>query len=461
MPSRVLWDEGLFLRPQHFQQQERYHEARLNQTACALHPYCWGVRKLTVDLDALRNDVLRIEALSLLFPEGEIYRAPDGDLLPPQVRLADLPPDLQSVTYHAALPALRTHGDNCSGDAGDVDDRPDDAEGDLRFARYQRDTHETHDLYSSAAEAPVTYLRKALRLVAEGEALEAYDSFPLLRLRRVATGGFEPDPGFIPPSLSIDAVSGPGMGLYGALARLMEKLQAKVAALYGDLREPSRNVVEIRGGDVSSFWLLHTASAGYAALAHYLHHRELHPERLYGALLHLAGGLMTYSRSYRLDDLPSYVHADPAPQFARLDGIIRDLLDTVISSRYFTIALQRDRPSYYHGALDSGRITPQTTLYLAVAADMPALRLVETVPLQFKVGAPEDVDRCVLSALPGVKLLHAPQVPSAIPVRPDLVYFVLEARALLYEAMLKAQAISVYVPNGLRELRLELIAVSA
>ncbi len=457
MPSKVLWDEGLFLRPQHFQQQERYHDARLNQTACALHPYCWGVRRMTIDLDALRNDVLRIEELSLLFPEGEVYRAPDGDILPPQVRLADLPPDLQTVTYHAALPALRAHGENCENSAG-VGDGVHDLEDTLRFSRHERDTH---DLYSSAAEAPVTYLRKTLRLVADGDALEAYESFPLLRLRRVATGGFEPDPGFIPPSLSIDAVAGPGLGLHGALARLMEKLLAKVTALYGDLREPSRNVVEIRGGDVSAFWLLHTASAGYAALAHYLHHRELHPERLYGALLHLAGGLMTYSRSYRLDDLPAYVHADPGPPFARLDGIIRDLLDTVISSRYFTIALHHDRPSYYHGALDSGRITPQTTLYLAVAADLPALRLVETVPLQFKVGAPEDVDRCVLSALPGVRLLHAPQVPSAIPVRPDMVYFVLDVRGALYDAMLKSQAMSVYVPNGLRELRLELIAVSA
>ena len=458
MPSKVLWGEGLFLRPQHFQQQDRYHEARLNQTACALHPYCWGVRRLAVDLDALRNDVLRIDELSLLFPDGEVYRAPGGDPLPLPVRLGELPGAPQTVTFHAALPSLKTHGENCAigGDGFDPLDPPDAPT--MRYGRHER---ETQDLYTQAADAPVTYLRKTLRLVPDSEALEAYESFPLLRLRRVATGGFEPDPGFIPPSLSIDAVSGPGMGLYGALARLMEKLQAKVAALYGDLREPSRNVVEIRGGDVSSFWLLHTASAGYAALAHYLHHRDLHPERLFGALLHLAGGLMTYSRSYRLGDLPSYVHADPAPQFARLDEIIRDLLDTVISSRYFTIALRHDRPSYYHGVLDSGRITPQTTLYLAVAADLPALRLVETVPLQFKVGAPEDVDRCVLSALPGVKLLHAPQVPSAIPVRPDLVYFVLEARALLYEAMLKAQAISVYVPNGLRELRLELIAVSA
>lgn len=474
MPSKVLWGEGLFLRPQHFQQQDRYHEARLNQTACALHPYCWGVRRLAVDLDALRNDVLRIDELSLLFPDGEVYRAPGGDPLPLPVRLGELPGAPQTVTFHAALPSLKTHGENCA--IGDDGFEPPDAPT-MRYGRHER---ETQDLYTQAADAPVTYLRKTLRLVPDSEALEAYESFPLLRLRRVATGGFEVDPGFIPPSMSIDAVSGQSAGLHTGLARLMEKLLAKVNALYGDLREPSRNVVEIRGGDVSSFWLLHTASAGYAALAHFLHHRELHPERLYGALLALAGGLMTYSRSYRLEDLPSYVHADPGPQFARLDGIIRDLLDTVISSRYFTIALHKDRPNYYLGALDSGRINLQTTLYLAVAADMAALKLVEAVPLQFKIGAPEDVDKFVLSALPGVKLVHAPQVPAAIPVRPDTYYFVLENRGALYESMLKSQSISVYVPGGhgpggpapgghaaahtapgIRDLRLELIAVSA
>ena len=55
IPSKVLWGEGLFLRPQHFQQQDRYHEARLNETANALHPYCWGVRRLAIDTDALRR----------------------------------------------------------------------------------------------------------------------------------------------------------------------------------------------------------------------------------------------------------------------------------------------------------------------------------------------------------------------------------------------------------------------
>jgi type VI secretion system protein ImpJ len=445
-PSKVLWGEGLFLRPQHFQQQDRYHEARLNQTALALHPYAWGVRKLEIDSDALRSDILRVTELSLIFPDGEIYRAPQTDLLPLQVRLGELPPDVQALTFHAALPALKAHGENC---AGSIVDRAD--------ARYARDERDTHDLFSRAADAPVTYLRKTLRLVSELDALESFDSVALVRLRRVATGGFEIEPSFTPPSLSI----GGAPGLHTQLARLMEKLLAKVNALYGHQREPSKHVVEIRGGDVSSFWLLHTASAGYASLAHYLNHRELHPERLFAELLGLAGALMTYSRSYKLEDLPSYVHQDPGPAFARLDQIIRNLLDTVISSKYFSIALRNERTSYHLGALDSGKINAQTALYLAVAADMPALQLVDVVPLRLKVGAPEDVDKFVLSAMPGVKLVHAPQVPAAIPIRPDTYYFVLENKGALYENMLKAQAISIYIPTGIRDLKLELIAISA
>jgi len=303
----------------------------------------------------------------------------------------------------------------------------------------------------------VAFLTRGVRLVPDLEALDAYDSLALVRLRRMAAGGFEIDTGFTPPSLSIEGAP----GLHARLVRLMEKLLAKVHALHGHYREPGRRVIELRGGDVASFWLLHTVSSGYATLSHYLVQRELHPERLFHELLALAGGLMTFSRGARLEDLPAYAHQDPGPAFARLDAMLRELLDSVISSRYFAIALHSERPSYHLGALDSGRIDERTTLYLGVAADLPALQLAEIVPLRFKIGAPDDVDQSVLRAMPGVKLVHAAQLPAALPVRPDTHYFVLENRGALYDAMLKAQSISIYVPSGIPDLKLELIAIAA
>ena len=245
------------------------------------------------------------------------------------------------------------------------------------------------------------------------------------------------------------------------LDRLLDALQAKYDSLQGHMREPSRNVIEFRSGDVSAFWLLHTVSTAAATLMHYARHPLLHPERMFQSMLVLTGSLMTYSKHYTLAGLPGYQHEDMGRCFGQLEAIIRDLLDTVISARYFGIALHEEKPCYHLGKLNSGRIDAQTTLYLAISGAMPALELVEIVPLRVKVGAPDDVAKCVLSAMPGVQLAHAPQVPAAVPVRPDTYYFALENRGVLYEQMLKAQSISIYVPAGIRDLRLELIAVTA
>jgi type VI secretion system protein ImpJ len=446
MTSKVLWGEGLFLRPQHFQQQDQYHEHRLHESVKALHPYAWGVSHLQLDRDALVNNTLRVLELALIFPDGEIYNAPGDDELPEALDLSELAQGQQVVTFYAALPSFKHFGGNFSPSG-----QPNNA------ARYSQGTLETPDLYTQAARAELTFLKKMLRLVSETEPRDSYVNFPLVRLRRVSTGGYETDPAFVPPSLSIRSAP----LLFLQLRRLMDALQAKVSALHGHHREPSKNVIEYRSGDMSTFWLLHTASSAFASLTHFFHHPALHPERLYQQLLGLAGSLMTFSKNYVLADLPTYQHNDPGPSFAQLHLIIRELLDTVISSKYFAVALTETKPSYHHGMLDSGKIDAQTAFYLAVAADMPALELVDVVPLRFKIGAPDDVEKFVLSAMPGVRLAHAPQVPAAVPVRPDTCYFTLDSKGPMYERMLQAQSISIYVPSGMRDLKLELVAVTS
>lgn len=90
---------------------------------------------------------------------------------------------------------------------------------------------------------------------------------------------------------------------------------------------------------------------------------------------------------------------------------------------------------------------------------MPPAELVDVVPTRLKMGAPDDVDKLLLSAMPGVRLVHAPQVPAAVPVRPGAYYFQVEARGALYERMLQAQTVTLYVPSGIPDIQLELVAV--
>ena len=446
MPSKVLWAEGLHLSPQLFQQQDRYHEGRLHQTAETLHPYSWGVRKAVLDLESLKTNTLAFAELSIVFPDGEMCDAPNSNPLPLGIDLAALGADVQQITYYAAIPSLVPSGGNMA--------TPGLA---APSARFSDATQATPDLFTQAVAENVRYLKTMVRLVPDHESLGGYDRFPLIRLRRTVAGGFEPDASFAPPSVSI----GSSILVSTQLKQLINALQAKFDSLQGHLREPSRNVIEFRSGDVSSFWLLHSVSTATASLTHFVHHPGFHPERLFQVELGLAGALMTYSKIYMLSDLPAYAHEDQGLCFSRLDTIIRDLLDTVISAKYFAISLDESRIGYYQGKLDSGKIDQKTTLYLAVNASIPALQLVDIIPLRMKIGAPTDVEKIVLAALPGVKLTHAPQVPAAIPVRPNTYYFSLDSKSVLYEQMLKAQSILIYAPAGIQDLQLELLAVVA
>jgi type VI secretion system protein ImpJ len=444
--SKLLWGEGLFLRPQHFQRQDAYHEWRLAEVSRAMHPYAWGLRRCKVDVDGLATGVLRFLELQLIFPDGELYSAPQEDDLPAPVSLESIAAGTSEVVFHVTLAQMRANGSNFTGTSA----APDPS---LRFAQHNQSAP---DWFTGAAPSELSVLRRCVRVLADSEPRDHLVGMPLCRLRRSATGPFEVDSRFIPPALSIGAVP----MLHAMLRRLLDALQAKVDALYGFHREPSRHVIEFRSGDIASFWLLHTASSAFASLSHHLHHPGLHPERLYERMLELAGSLMTFSRSYSLADLPPYQHAAPGPCFAKLDKVIRELLETVISTKYFAIALDEVKPSFHHGRLETDKISAATTFYIGVQAGLSPSEIVDIVPQRFKIGAPDDVEKLVLSAMSGVRLTHAPQVPAAIPVRPGAYYFAVEPRGPLYERMLAAQTMTVYVPSGIADLQLELFALN-
>ncbi|PJJ96259.1 type VI secretion system baseplate subunit TssK [Lysobacteraceae bacterium NML03-0222] len=445
--SKVFWGEGLFLRPQHFQRQDAYHEARQQELRRSLHPYAWGCQSVRFDPQSLESGILHPLELVVVFPDGEPYIAPAQDSLPLSLSLADLSQGTHSTLIHLSLPLMREYGNSRNEAQGEEN----------AHVRFHQSHQPTNDLFTNSEDADIAYLRKSVRLLTDDKPRDQYISLPVARINRTPTGGFELDESFIPPC---NYIAGSPQLLLD-MRRLLDAVQAKVEALYGMHRQPAQHIIEFRSGDIASFWLLHTATSAFATLSHLFHHPDLHPERLFQELLRLAGSLLTFSNLYSLNDLPRYVHAQPEAGFKQLFAIIRELLDTVISSRYFQIQLTEVKPAFHLGRIDSQKIDANTAFYLAVAADMHAAELIKNVPVRFKVGAPDDVEKCVLSALPGVKLNHAPQVPAAIPVRPGSSYFELDARGPLYERMLKSQSISIYVPTGINGLKLELIAVTA
>jgi len=83
----MFWGPGMFLQPQHFQQQDRYHEARLRRYVHWLSPFCWGVKSLVINETALQHYRLEVEQCELLTWEGTLIRF-QGDTLPDNATIA-------------------------------------------------------------------------------------------------------------------------------------------------------------------------------------------------------------------------------------------------------------------------------------------------------------------------------------------------------------------------------------
>ena len=443
--SKVCWFEGLALAPQQFQQQDLYHEARLQHVASALNPHLWGVRSVEWDQAALTNNTLQATAMSLIFQDGEVYEASATEKLPSPIDLRALPIGTQHFTYYAALPRLNTFGDNLS------------QHEDERGARYASQDRDTSDLYSHAIETPVLFLQKNVRLLSQFESRDAYVSFPIVRIRRKAGGGFEADPGFFAPAVSTAAAP----GMQTMLESLLTQLYIKIEALYGRHRQLNDDVFEIQSFDITSYLLLSTITSAGAALAHSIRYRAHHPEFVFDKLSALAGGLLPFSRRYAIDTFPAYDHEDAAAGFLQLDAMIRDLMEVTLSSRYHVIPLTRGAtyPSRHEAALSADLVDKISILGIAVSAEMPALELVAAVPTRFKISAPANIDNIVQHALSGVKLTHMAQVPAAVPVRPNTHYFSLESKGPLYEAMLRTRALTLDAPVEMPGLKVELFCI--
>lgn len=447
--EKILWGEGLFLRPQHFQLQDAYHEQRLNQTVRATIPFAYGIQSFQFDESQLGTYILALSQIEMIWQDGEIYQAPAQDLLPEPIMLdvLNLKGEMQ---IYLALPILQPNRKNVSFESENS-----------QSSRYHSHLIETHDLFTDASSAEITMLRrraefKLFELNHEPHQLDGFLYLPIGRIKRQSSGSFLLDAKFIPPILHIESSE----SLISSLKRILNVIKAKIKAIQANNRENEQKLIEFRSGDIVSFWLVNALNTAHAALNHLLQYPHIHPERLFFELLRLSGSLLTFSTAYEVDQLPQYQHDHLEESFSSLGLILRDLLDTIISSRYISIALKEARPSYWIGSLESDKITRDTRFYLAVSSGaMPAHDLISYVPLRFKVGNTVDVEQRVVAALPAIPLQHLMQVPTAIPVRSGVSYFEIEPNNDLYQRMLDSETICVYIPSGFQDISIELIAV--
>src|SRR5882762_2561031 len=164
--NRVVWSEGLFLRPQHFQQQERYLEAFVQGRAAALRQYAWGLMELEIERDLLAIGKLGLRRARGIFPDGTPFVMPDSDPLPAPLEIGT---QLRDQVVHLAVP-LRKSGATLSTRAS----------GTMEVTRYRSRDFQTRDVMSdssSGVDLEVAALNS--RLMPQSDPAEDFAQIPV------------------------------------------------------------------------------------------------------------------------------------------------------------------------------------------------------------------------------------------------------------------------------------------
>lgn len=436
--ERVLWSEGMFLSPHHFQQWDRSIHSDMQFRIGSLSPLYWGLTELEVSREGLDNGKFTVIRCAGVFPGGTAFRVSEagGYALSRTLRNV-LDPSVQVVNVYLALPAEQPAAGNVTGGE----------EATVQQRRFVKESVNVFDESSGENEREIAIVRPNLQIVLGEEALSGYDSLQIARLRQETGGTFAMDDSYIPPCLRISC----SVAITGVIRRLLEALHSKSASLSEARSQRTAGLMEYNGADLGNLWLLQAVNSAIPLIDHYYRMRHAHPESLFVALAQLAGALMMFSPSAQPKDLPGYDHHNLSAAFFGIEKSIQESLKAVAPTGAVEIPLQRESESKFTAVVQD-ELLSSAQIFLAARADVPENQLIEELPRQAKISSAESINSLLGLALPGVPLIHSPIPPHPLRVKLGLQYFKLETRRdpesqNHWEQICRTRTIAIRVPG--------------
>jgi type VI secretion system protein ImpJ len=438
--SKVVWSEGMFLRPQHFQQHDRYLESLINGRCMGLQPYGWGFHTLNIDSDLFKIGKLALKECKGVFPDGTPFNLPEDDELPLPL---DIPEDVQNNIVYLALPVRRPEAVETDSDAA--------PEG---LARFRLGEREVRDNTNGAEEkAPLQVGKLKTRLLLEREERSGFTCLGVTRVIEArADKNIVVDDEFIPANLNclgMTRLNGFLRELHGLLNTRGEAISARVAtAGQGGVAE------------IADYLLLQLVNRYQPLFEHLSNIVGLHPENFYRYGIQLAGELSTFFRpDKRPPGFSSYNHDDLQATFAPVMDELRQLLAKVYEPRAVQLPLQGPKYGIYGAKRPDASLLENAVFVLAASADVPAETLRRNLPQQVKIAPVEEIRQYVTAMMPGISISPLAVAPRQIPYHAGFTYFELEKQSELWKKIATSGGFAIHIDGNWPGLKLEFWAI--
>lgn len=436
--SKVVWSEGLFLRPHHLQQNDRYLENLIESRVRHATPYPWGFSMLEIDRDLAQQSRIGLRRAAGIMPDGTPFAMPETSPLPAPI---EVPENAAGQLAWLSLPLAASN-------TREVEDGG-DASASRFFPRPELLIDSTSALRIEE-EIDLAHPRLALEL--RRTAKSGYAAIAIGRVLEVRDRAVLFDEKFAPPVL----VCAAHPVVDGWIDRVIGWIDNKLEELARYAADPTA------GGGLQSadYFMLQLLNRHIPVLKHYRRSRFVHPERLYETFLAIAGELATFTTAERrAREYAAYDHDDLEATFTPVVRDIQDFLSAQLGRRAIRLEIVERAPNAFVSTIRDRALVRNATLILEVAARRPLTEIQGQFPQLFKVGPNTKMNEIVHAHLPGVNLVHLPTPPPQIRALTDHVYFYLDRTSPLWPEFSAASSIGMHFSGDWPDLELELWAV--
>lgn len=438
--KKVVWSEGMFLRPQHFQQQERYVEYCLHERALAGEPYYWGFKTLELDSASLAIGKLCLDAAEGILPDGTPFSFPGLSQGPEPKGFAE---GAVGEIVYLALPLKRPAVEETI-----FEESP----GSL--ARYIVSDDEVHDCNSIGGEpAELQTGTPRFKLLMEKELTDAWTALAVGRVvecksnRQVVL-----DKGFIPPIVQ----SGCSQVFHAWIVEALGLVYQRAELLAERLNQPGRGGVS----QVSEFLMLQMLNRYQPVLWHAADCANQNPEYIFKLMIQIVGELATFSKNPRRpEEFRKYNHDDLQACFEPLMLAMRESLSQVLEQTAIQIELVARNYGIYVGQVGDKTLLKNSDFIIAAHASITAETLRTQFLTQVKIGPTSKIRDLVNLHLPGIKIKPLPIAPREIPYHAGYNYFEMECSGELWTDVQSSGAFALHVAGEFPQLELECWAI--
>lgn len=436
---KVIWQEGMLLRPQHLQHNDRYYHQQLNRTRLLARD-AWGFLSLDIDVQHLDLGKVLVTQASGVLPDGSLFDL-SAAMEPLVVQVAA---NTGRQGIYLALPlATGNQIETRRQDQADV------------LARYiSCETQVSDSNAGGETHCRLDCARPDLRLVVGAQHSE--QTLVMLQVAQVmactSEGGVTLDTDFAPTFIYLQD--------RGYLASCLKEVISLLASRGDAIAARIRGNGGAAGTQMGDFLMLQLINRSELVLRHYASQRQVCAETLYRELLSILGELSTFANdSKRCPIELHYRHDDQGASFRKLMEGIRNALSMVLEQHAIELVLQQRQYGVLVCPVSDLKLLGSATFILAVSAQCDSEALRQRLPAHLKVGPVERIRELVNLHLAGIRVKPLPVAPRQIPFHADKTYFILELSARDVSQLEQSGGFAFHVGGEFAELEMHFWAI--